>query len=210
MPSFYYVSRVIVRVLLSIIAHRQVIGKENIPQGGPLIIVANHLSLVDPPLLGASIDRKTMFMAKKELFHYRVVRHFVRSFGAFPVHRGRLDKQGLRQAYQVLDNGLALVMFPEGMRSRNGQLRNAFSGAAMIACHTGTPILPIGISGTEVFERPRWLWHRPRITVNIGQPFYLPAPRSRLTKQELAESTTSIMQHIAELVPPDYRGDYAT
>jgi len=176
---------------------------------GPLLIVSNHLSLADPPLLNVILDRKMMFMAKKQLFHFRLIGYLVRGLGAFPVHRGQLDRQALRQTYQVLADGLALIMFPEGMRSRNGQLRPAFFGAALIASRSGAPILPVGISGTEKLERLSWWWRRPRITVNIGHPFHLPPPRTNLTRGELTEFTHSIMQHIAELLPQDYQGDYA-
>ena len=208
MPWFYYVTRVIVRILLLLLTRRRVEGRENVPRQGPLLIVSNHLSLVDPPLLNVSLDRKMMFMAKKQLFHFRLIGYLVRGFGAFPVHRGQLDRQALRQAYQVLADGLALIMFPEGMRSRRGQLRPAFFGAALIASRSGAPILPVGISGTEKLERLSWWW-RPKITVNIGHPFHLPPPRSKLTRGELAELTRSIMQHVAELLPQEYRGDYA-
>ena len=209
MPWFYYVSRVIVRILLFLLTRCRVEGRENVPRQGPLLVVSNHLSLADPPLLNVSLDRKMMFMAKKQLFHFRLIGYLVRGLGAFPVHRGQLDRQALRQAYQVLADGLALIMFPEGMRSRRGQLRPAFFGAALIASRSGAPILPIAISGTEKLERLSQFWRRPQITVNIGHPFHLPPPRSKLTRGELAKLTHSIMQHIAELLPQEYRGDYA-
>ena len=209
MAWFYYLSRVIIRTLLFLLTRCQVEGRENVPRQGALLVVANHLSLADPPLLGVSLGRKMIFMAKKQLFHFPVIGFLVRSFGAFPVRRGQLDRQALRQAYQVLADGLALVLFPEGMRSRSGQLRPAFLGAALIASRSGAPILPVGISGTKKLERLSSLLRRPQITVNVGHPFYLPPHRSRLTREELAEFTHYIMQHIAELLPPEYRGDYA-
>ena len=208
MPWFYYVARVIVRGLLKLLTHCQVKGRENIPSQGPLLIVANHLSLADPPLLGVSLSRKVMFMAKKELFRFRLIGYFIGGLGAFSVHRGRLDRKAMRRACQVLANGLALVMFPEGTRSRSGRLQPAFSGPALIAMRSGAPILPVGIIGTEKIKGVAWILRRPQITVNIGQPFYLPPVSSRLTKAELAELTNSIMGHIAELLPLKYRGDY--
>ncbi len=208
MPWFYYVARVIVRGLLKLLTHCQVKGRENIPSQGPLLIVANHLSLADPPLLGVSLSRKVMFMAKKELFRFRLIGYFIGSLGAFSVHRGRLDRKAMRQTYQILADGLALVMFPEGTRSRSGRLRPAFSGPALIAVRSGAPILPVGIIGTEKIRGVTWLLRRPQITVNIGHPFYLSPVSSRLTKAELAELTNSIMGHIAELLPLEYRGDY--
>ncbi len=208
MPWFYYVARVIVRGLLKLLTHCQVKGRENIPSQGPLLIVANHLSLADPPLLGVSLSRKVMFMAKKELFRFRLIGYFIGGLGAFSVHRGRLDRKAMRQAYRVLADGLALVVFPEGTRSRGGRLRPAFSGPALIATRSGAPILPVGIIGTERIRGVTWLLRRPQITVNIGQPFYLPPVGSRLTKAELAELTNSIMRHIAALLPLEHRGDY--
>ena len=142
MPWFYYIGRLIVRILLRLFTRWQVKGGENIPRQGPLLVVANHLNLADPPLLSVSITRKTIFMAKEELFHSRFSSYFMGGFGAFPVHRGQLDRQALRQAEKVLADGLALVMFPEATRSQNAQLQPAFPGSALIAAHTGAPILP--------------------------------------------------------------------
>jgi 1-acyl-sn-glycerol-3-phosphate acyltransferase len=149
-----------------------------------------------------------MFMAKQELFKPRLIGNFLDGLGAFPVHRGRLDRKAIRQAQQVLADGMALVMFPEGTRSRSAQLQSAFSGPALIAAHSGAPILPVGIIGTEKIRGVGWLLHRPKITINVGQPFNLPPVSSRLTKEELAELTDFIMGHIAALLPPKYRGDY--
>ncbi|MBA7514717.1 1-acyl-sn-glycerol-3-phosphate acyltransferase [subsurface metagenome] len=208
MPWFYYVASVIVRVILKLLTHCQVKGKENIPGQGPLLIVSNHLNLADPPLLGVSFGRRVMFMAKEELFRSGLTGYFVSSFGAFSVHRGQLDRKALRQAYRVLADGFALVMFPEGTRSYNGQLRPAFSGPALIAMRSGASILPVGITGTEKIKGVTWLLRRPQIMVNIGHPFHLPQAGGKLTKAKLAELTNLIMEHIAELLPLEYRGDY--
>jgi len=148
-------------------------------------------------------------MAKKQLFRFKVIGYFVRGFGAFPVHRGQLDRKALRRANQVLAEGLVLVMFPEGMRSLHDQLQPAFYGSALIALRSGAPILPVGIIGTEKIKGVTWLLRRPQITVNIGHPFYLSPTSSRLTKTELAKATNFIMGHIAELLPLKYRGNYA-
>jgi len=209
MPWFYYAGRVMMRILLLLLTDCQVKGIENVPSQGPLLVVANHLNLVDPPLLGVSLGRKVIFMAKEELFRSRFLGYFVRSFGAFPVRRGQIHMKAFRQANQVLAEGSALAMFPEGTRSKNARLQLAFPGSALIALSNNVPILPVGIAGTENIKGRTWLLRRPQITVNIGHPFYPPPPRSELTKLELAELTNSIMEHIAELLPPEYRGNYA-
>lgn len=209
MPWFYYVTRAIVRMLLFLFTRLRVRGSENVPGEGSVLIVANHVNLADPPLLGVSLGRIVMFMAKEELFRLRVIACFMRGLGAFPVHRGRLDREALRQANRLLANGQALVMFPEGMRSRSGRLRPAFPGSGLVALRSGAPILPIGIAGTEKIKGVTWILRRPQITVNIGHPFCLTPVGSKLTREELAEHTNSIMRHIAELLPPEYRGHYA-
>ena len=209
MPWFYYASRLIVRILLLLLTRRQVRGRENIPNQGPLLVVANHLSLADPPLLNISLGRKVIFMAKEKLFRYVVLRHVIRSLGAFPVHRGRPDMKAFRQAEQVLAQGLTLVIFPEGMRSHSARLQHPFSGPALIAVRSGAPILPVGITGTEKLERITWLLRRPRVTVNIGRPFHLPPTSGKLTRTELDVFTNCIMEHIAELLPVEYQGTYA-
>ena len=183
-------------------------GRENVPSQGPVLVVANHLNLADPPLVGVSLGRKVIFMAKKELFRFRFIGYFIGGFGAFPVHRGKLDRKALYQAEQVLANGLALVMFPEATRSKNAQLQPAFPGSALIALRSGAPILPVGITGTERIKGVAWLLRRPEIIVNIGQPFYLPPASSKLTKVKLTELTNYIMERIAELLPQEYRGNY--
>ncbi len=206
MPFFYTLCNLTMKALLLLLSDWEVVGKENVPPSGPLIIVANHLNLPDPPLLTASIPRRIIFMAKEELFRSRGG-PFVRWFGAFPVRRGELDRKAIRQAMKILQTGLALGMFPEGRRSPDSRLIRAELGTALIALYSQAPILPVGISGTEEVKNAGIIIHRPRIRVNIGQPFALPV-KGRPTKEKLAQATDFIMQRIAELLPPEYRGIY--
>jgi 1-acyl-sn-glycerol-3-phosphate acyltransferase len=206
LPWFYYVGRMIARALFSLLTRLEVRGGENIPTDGPLLVVANHLNLTDPPLLAVSLGREAIFMAKEELFRSPLTAYFVGNFGAFPVHRGKLDRKALRQAQQVLTDGRALIMFPEATRSKRACLQPAYPGSALIAMRGGVPILPVGISGTERVKGIGWIFRRPRITLNIGRPFHLLT--EDFTRAALVENTTLIMERIAELLPPKYRGVY--
>lgn len=203
----YYGGRLLTRLLL-LLTRWRVKGKENIPEQGPLLIVVNHLNLADPPIISVSVNRKAMFLAKEELFRPGLSGYIVRNFGAIPVHRGGMNKEALRKAEQLLAQGMALIMFPEGRRSRGAQLESAFFGSALIASRSGAPVLPIGITGSEKINGMAWLFRRPQITVNIGYPFHLPLVNGKLTREQLAESTHSIMEHIAALLPAEYRGNY--
>jgi len=200
------------RFIFLLSTRRQIKGKENVPEQGPLLIVCNHISHTDQYLVAVTINRKMVWMAKEELFRSPLIRVLAEAFGAFPVHRGGMDRKALDQAHQVLDSALALSMFPEGTRSKNGQLQPAFPGSALIALHDRVPILPIGITGTENVKKGL-LWyiiHRPRVTANIGRPFYLPATTDKPNKENLRELADYIMERIAELLPPEYRGYYAS
>jgi len=213
-PWLYHAAKPIVRTLLVLLTRWQVEGRENVPSQGPLLVVANHVNLMDVPLLGASFNRTLIFMTKKELFHFRLIGYLISSLGGFPIYREQLDRKALRQANQVLADGQAFFVFPEGTRSRGGQLRRAFPGSALIAFRSGAPILPVAITGTERLRTDRlrgatWLLRRPQIRVTIGRPFHLPPVNDRLTKTKLTELTDFIMGHIVELLPVEYRGSYA-
>jgi len=197
-----------VKILLRLFTRWQVKGRENIPSQGPVLVVVNHLNLADPPLVGVSLGRKAIFMAKEELFRSRFSSYFIGSFGAFPVHREQLDRKALRQAEKVLAEGLVLIMFPESTRSKTAQLQPAFPGSALIALRSGVPIIPVAITGTERIKGVAWILRRPQLTVNIGRPFHLPSVNGKVTKTELAGLTNIIMGHIAELLPTEYRGNY--
>ncbi|MBT9163191.1 MAG: 1-acyl-sn-glycerol-3-phosphate acyltransferase [Chloroflexi bacterium] len=205
MPLFYAVATATMKALLVSLTRWEVKGRENVPRKGPLIVVANHLSMIDPPLISASVPRRIFFMAKEELFRSRGGA-FVRWLGAFPVRRGTPDRRAIRQAMKVLERGQTLGMFPEGKRSPNHQMNEAEFGVAMIALRSGVSILPVGICGSENVKGPGFICQRPSITVTIGQPFSLPRNESKLTREQLVQATSLIMGHVAAVLPPEYRG----
>jgi len=202
----YRVIQLVFGFLFLLLTRRKFMGRENIPHQGHVIFVSNHLSLIDAPLLGAGLGRKTWFMAKEELFNSRISAYLMNSLCAFSVSKGKQDRKALQKAQQVLADGQALAIFPEGMRSQSRKLKLAFPGAALIASRSGVPVIPIGITGTEKISGISWLWRRPLMTVNIGKPFILPPVEGKPTKYELSKLTDVIMEHITQMLPAEYYG----
>lgn len=190
----------------------EVVGKENMPLEGPVILASNHLNNADPPMIALAIrPRYPMYMAKREMIRWPILGPAFRIFGAFPVRRGEADRSALRAATKAIEGGALLVMFPEGTRTRTGGLTKGHPGTALIALRTGVSVLPVAITGSEGIGWP-WLFLKPfsvrHIKVTIGEPFRLP-PVERINSKATAEAHEVIMRRIAALLPPKYRGVYA-
>jgi len=199
------------RPLLNILFSWKVEGRENVPLTGPLILVANHVHVLDPIFLAFSFPRWIIFVAKEELFRSPFLRFWLRWAGSVSIRReGRVrEKQKiLKSARDALERGLILGMFPEGGRSHDGKLRKGKPGSAIIASKANVPLLPVGIVGTDKIRGISWLWKRPRIVVNIGKPFNLPPNSGRMSKSQMQLLTTQLMREIAALLPPEYQGAY--
>jgi len=176
----YSLSKLILRVALRALCGFRVEGGDHEPASGPVIVVCNHRSDLDPLVAGSALRRRVMFMAKQELFRVPGVRWWVTSCGAFPVRRGEPDRQALRTSLRILEGGGVLVMFPEGTRATGRELRPPEPGAALLALRTGATILPVAIDGTDVVL-PRGA-RRPRlgaISVRIGAPIGVANPSGR-------------------------------
>jgi len=200
----------VVRPLLPL----RVSGLEHVPLDGPLLVVSNHVSNADPIVLEFVSPRPLFFMGKQELFRNPFFHWILDRFGGFPVERGSADRAALRHAGNILANGIALGMFPEGGRSRTGALIQGRAGVGLLALQSQSPILPVGIYGTEFFPvngewPPRRTANDVRgVAVNIGAPFTVPgAVDGRRVSSK--EATRLIMTRIAALLPERYRGIYA-
>ena len=204
----YLIEKVLIRLIVRLFVRFRIDGLENIPRSGAMLVAANHLSVADPPIIGAYLVRHLRFMAKEELFRNWFFGFAVRQFGAFPVYRGSSSRQALRQAGEVLGSGEALVMFPEGKRSRTGGLQVGQPGAALIAYHNRCAVLPVGICGTESIRGLKWIPKRPSVSLVIGKAFRLPEAGRSLSREQLEVYTAIIMRKIGELLPDEYRGVY--
>jgi 1-acyl-sn-glycerol-3-phosphate acyltransferase len=206
---YYYIARYACIIYFRLFTAWRTEGLDNVPQKGAVLIVSNHLSNADPPLVSVTLKRNTLFMAKEELFENPVLGYFLFGFGAFPVRRGQLDRKALRHAEKILGENQILAMFPEATRSKQAKLGTAYPGSALIAERNNVPIVPVAITGTEKLAGWSWLYHRYPILIRFGQPFSLPQSDRKRTRDTLDESTTIIMEHIATLLPEKYRGIYS-
>jgi len=126
------------------------LNKGNIPKRGGVIIAGNHMSFLDPVILGAVVFRPVNFMAKEELFNAsRIFGKFLSLLGAFPVSRGRLSKNTVKKSIGILKSKGALVIFPEGERSRDGNIQKGEPGCVWLAKVSGVPIIPVRIYGSN-------------------------------------------------------------
>jgi len=181
---------------------------------GPLLGVSNHLSNADPILLDLAFPRPLFFMGKSELFRNPLFRRLLLLFGGFPVERGTPDRAALRHAQRVLDQSIAMGIFPEGGRSKTSALTRALPGAGLLATQSRAPVLPVAIYGTEFLPvNGEWPPHRPPgvprgATIRYGLPFQVPdrVDGQRVTPEE---ATKLLMLRVAELMPPRYQGPYA-
>jgi len=192
----------------------RIIDEEHVPMSGPLLVVSNHLSNADPILLDLAFPRPLFFMGKSELFGNPLFRRLLHLFGGFPVERGTPDRAALRHAQRVLDQSIAMGIFPEGGRSKTSALTRALPGAGLLATQSRAPVLPVAIYGTEFLPvNGEWPPHRPPgvprgATIRYGLPFQVPdrVDGQRVTPEE---ATKLLMLRVAELMPPRYQGPYA-
>lgn len=203
----YHILRRAFSFLAGILLRRRITGLDNVPRGA-CIVVANHVNLLDSPIIGVSLGRRVYFLAKEELFRSPVYGWLARQFGAFPVAKGRLDRRAGQKSIDLLARGQALIIFPEGRRNQDGRLGRAYPGAVLLATKTGAPILPVGIAGTCQLTGKWWFLRRPIVTINIGKPFYLPSVETKTDKAKIAHLCDGVMCRIAALLPPEQRGRY--
>ncbi|MFC2040051.1 lysophospholipid acyltransferase family protein [Chloroflexota bacterium] len=207
MAWFRHLMRFLIATAIFAFVRLEVRGREHIPAHGKIVVVVNHLSNADPPILDQCFKRKVFFMAKQELFRNRIFGLCIQACGAFPVRRDRIDTSAVRQAQALLAEGNAVALFPEGKRSPSGTLQPGLAGPAMLARQLDASILPAGITGTEHIRGFTWFLKRPHVVVNFGPPFHLPKGTSS-PKNSNRENTELIMRAIACTLPPEYRGIY--
>jgi 1-acyl-sn-glycerol-3-phosphate acyltransferase len=200
------------RGLFHLLGRVRVTGRENVPKRGVYIVATNHISLYEPALVLAFWPRPLEALGASDIWDRPGQSLLVRLYRAIPVHRGEFDRQLLRTATAVIAAGYPLVIMPEGGRSHTPGMRRAARGVAYLADKTGALVVPAGITGTtgDYFQRAM-RGERPQVEMHIGKPLHLPPVEGtgEVRRSNLQANTDLVMQHIARLLPPEYRGFYA-
>jgi 1-acyl-sn-glycerol-3-phosphate acyltransferase len=189
----YRIARAVMALYILLFHRITIVGRENIPKTGPVLMFANHPSAFDMFLIACLIKRKVHFMAKAELFENRILGFLIRRIGAFPVHRGKGDAGSVKSAMALLARGEVVGIFPEGTRTRVRNHDRKKGGAALLAYHTDAPILPVAVDGQyRIFRKMRVIY---------GKPFHLNPPAgAKADREELYAGTCEILDRIYALM----------
>lgn len=188
--TFYSFARSLVKSIFTPLYRIEIIGLENFPKDGGVLLCTNHIHNFDPPVVGITAPRPVHFMAKEELFRVPVLGNVVRKCNAFPVKRGMSDREALRKGLKVLKDGNVLGLFPEGTRSKTGELGKGLAGAGFFALRSEAAVVPCAIIG------PYKSFHK--LKVIYGKPIQMEEVRER--KASADEVTELIMSEIHKLI----------
>jgi 1-acyl-sn-glycerol-3-phosphate acyltransferase len=189
--AFYRVSRMICRGVVGAVYGFRSFDAANVPAGGPVIVACNHVSYLDPVVLGIGIRRPLTYLAKKELFAIPVLGPVITALGVYPLDREAGGVAAVRAALRALKEGRCVGIFPEGTRNLTGQVEGK-GGAALLGALSGAPVVPAAISGTRR-ARP---FHR--ISVVYGEPIQVERKR-KADGDDLEKWTAEIMRRIRAL-----------
>jgi 1-acyl-sn-glycerol-3-phosphate acyltransferase len=198
MKILYYSGWLFTRVVFGLFFRIKIRGQENIPREGGFILASNHLSYMDPPLVGTWVPRQVYFMAKQELFKNPLFGGIIRRTNALPLRRGSIDRVALDLCVETLKSGYALTVFPEGTRAKEGHFLKPKPGVGMIAVRAGCPIVPVYIDGSN--RLLDCLLGRHRLRITYGQPLSAEWVTSfEATKESYVEIAETVMERLESL-----------
>jgi 1-acyl-sn-glycerol-3-phosphate acyltransferase len=178
----------------------KIYGAENVPQTGPVIIVSNHASYFDPPIVSSCVRRPVAYMAKEELFKVPVLAQAIKLYGAYPVSRGSADRNAIRAALEYLENGWAVGVFLEGTRTPDGRISDPKRGAALLAAKAKAPFLPVCLWGSEQILQPGSSLPRPvPLTIRIGQLIDAPSSNNKEELERVTQKCAAVINEMHDL-----------
>jgi len=196
----YTIVRRLAAAFYRLLFRLEVRGAEHVPTVGPAMIVANHSSVLDPPVVAVAAPRPLHFLAKAELFSIPLFGRLIRAVNARPVRRGGSDPRALREALRILKSGKALLVFPEGTRGPEGVLREGRAGAGMLALQSGAPVIPAYIQGTgKALPRGRRLPRPVKVRVSFGPPLSFGESDGEHRKERYLRASGEMMAAVAQL-----------
>jgi 1-acyl-sn-glycerol-3-phosphate acyltransferase len=180
----------------------KVVGLENVPATGPVILAPVHRSFADFGFTSFCTKRKLFFMTKDSMWEHKLLGKWLLSVGAFPVHRESADREALQRAEEVLSRGQVLVLFPEGTRRSGPAIEDLMEGAAFLSARTGAPIVPIGIGGSDLAMPVGKTLPKPRtIQIVIGEAMAAPARTGggRVSRSAVHATTEELVERLQKV-----------
>ncbi|WP_050180739.1 lysophospholipid acyltransferase family protein [Domibacillus robiginosus] len=190
MVTFYTFAKTVVKSILTPAYRIHIKGLEHFPKEGGVLLCANHIDNLDPPIVGITSKRPVRFMGKEELFKKKWMGKLMKELNVFPVKRGMSDREAIRTGLKILKEGQVLGLFPEGTRSKTGELGKGLAGAGFFALRTDAAVVPCAIIGPYKLGKP--------LQVVYGPPVDMAALRERKASAE--EATEAIMEAIGTLI----------
>jgi 1-acyl-sn-glycerol-3-phosphate acyltransferase len=183
----------------------------HVPPRGPLIIIANHVSILELPVMYLHLQPRPVHgMALATRWKNPIFRYLLNTAGSIPLQRGSTNLDSLRKGLELLKAGHILYIAPEGTRSHNGQLQIGHPGVVLLALKSRAPVLPVAFYGLESYRDNLKRLRRTDFNITVGKPFFVEAPSNLLGQPERQQLADEMMIQLAALLPPQYRGYYTS
>lgn len=197
---YHFLKWSLVSPLLHLYFRGKIYGAQNIPKTGGAIIVSNHASYFDPPILANSVGRPVAFMAKSELFKIPVLKQVMSLYGAYPVNRHVSDRRAIRMAISAIESGWLVGIFLQGTRTKDAKIVNPKLGAALIAAKAGVPLIPVSLWGTEqILDSDLPIPNPTPVTIRIGDAIPAPQSTDRVELQQISDRCAATINSLHSL-----------